>query len=199
MPHWTIKNAVNVGIGALVSGALAGILWLIVTSLKVPDIESQLKRHDEQLRTIRANLVVLMQKTGNPPNLKELENLISQTDKSLIDHQKQILQNKRYLEDTARRVYFMESLICARSAVVPQVKEGYVTFVDGNRISISLGSVNDVKVGDNFAVLRDTYKIGTIQIDTLEMNSAKGVVINVSKDKTIIIGDKIEIEKKTSK
>jgi hypothetical protein len=67
----------KVAIGVLVSALLMGIYWLVVTALKVPELETQLKKHEEQLTTIRINLLALMQKTGNPPDPRQLEKLIS--------------------------------------------------------------------------------------------------------------------------
>jgi exonuclease VII large subunit len=177
------------------------------------EIYAEMKMHIDNMRiTFKKEL-----KNLDNENKKSFENLTNkvqtemtqamelqkkyalETDKTLIDYQKQILQDKLILEDTARRVYLLESIVSAKAPVVPQFKGGYVTFVDGNRISISLGGVNEVKVGDYLGIYKDTKKIGTIQIDTVAMNSSKGVVINIKKGKTINIGDKIEIEEGTSK
>ena len=131
---------------------------------------------------------------------KELQKKYAlETDRTLIDQQKQILQDKLILEDTARRVYLLESLVSAKAAVIPQVKDGYVTFIDGNRVSISLGSVNEVRLGNYFGIYKGTDKIGSIQIDTVEMNSSKGVVINLTDGKKINIGDKIQLEDANTK
>lgn len=115
-------------------------------------------------------------------------------DKTLIDHQKQIFNNRLVNEDNARRVYLLESIITARTSIAPQIKEGYITFVSDDEVSISLGSINGVKAGDNFGVYKGKDKIATIRIDVVEVNSSKGIML--SKERAISIGDKVEIENK---
>ena len=116
-----------------------------------------------------------------------------QIDKTLIDHQKQIFSNKTMLEDSARRVYLLESIITSKTPVVTQTKEGYVIFVKGSEVSISLGGMNGINEGDHFVVFKDSDKIGTIKIESVETNSSKGTILQSSG--TISIGDKVEIEK----
>jgi ABC-type microcin C transport system permease subunit YejB len=137
---------------------------------------------------------------------KNLQNQISEvkemqkkyafeTDKSLIDHQRQIFQNKAVMEDTARRIYMIESVITSKSPIVPQqISEGFITFVENKKVALSLGSINGIKVGDQFGVFRDKEKIGTIEINTVERDSSQGLIIENSKG--IFLGDRVEIEKK---
>lgn len=110
-----------------------------------------------------------------------------ETDKTLVDHQKQIFQNKAVTDDTMKRVYLLESIVTAKSAVQ---KEGYVTFVSDDSVSISLGSANGVRVGAHFGVYNETGKIGMLTIDTVEVNSSKGFVMN--REKAISVGDRVE-------
>ena len=77
MAHWAVTHGVKVAIGVIVTAALSGMAWLIVAALKVPQLETQLQKHDEQLTTIRVSLLALMQKTGNPPDARQLEKLVS--------------------------------------------------------------------------------------------------------------------------
>jgi ABC-type microcin C transport system permease subunit YejB len=137
---------------------------------------------------------------------KNLQNQISEvkemqkkyafeTDKSLIDHQRQIFQNKAVMEDTARRIYMIESVITSKSPIVPQqISEGFITFVENKKVALSLGSINGIKVGDQFGVFRDKEKIGTIEINTVERDSSQGLIIENSKG--IFLGDRVEMEKK---
>lgn len=77
MAHWMIEHGLRTILGVMLTAVLGGIGWLVLTSLKVPELELQLKKHDEQLSTIRVSLIALMQKTGNPPDKSELEKLVS--------------------------------------------------------------------------------------------------------------------------
>jgi len=118
-----------------------------------------------------------------------------ETDKTLLDQQKQIFQSKAVLDDNARRVYMLETIVTARSVVVPQqMREGHVTFVEGNKASVSLGNMNGVKVGDRFDVVKDNAKIGVIEIEAVERETSRGTILPESKK--ISIGDKVETEKK---
>ena len=118
-----------------------------------------------------------------------------ETDKTLLDQQKQIFQSKTVLDDNARRVYMLETIVTARSVVVPQqMWEGYVTFVEGNKASVSLGNMNGLKVGDRFEVVKDNAKIGVIEIEAVERETSRGAILPESKK--ISIGDKVETEKK---
>ena len=137
---------------------------------------------------------------------KNLQNQISEvketqkkyafeTDKSLIDHQRQIFQNKAVMEDTARRIYMIESVITSKSPIVPQqISEGFITFVENKKVALSLGSINGIKVGDQFGVFRDKEKIGTIEINTVERDSSQGLIVENNKE--IFLGDRVELEKK---
>ena len=137
---------------------------------------------------------------------KNLQNQISEvkemqkkyafeTDKSLIDHQRQIFQNKAVMEDTARRIYMIESVITSKSPIVPQqISEGFITFVENKKVALSLGSINGIKVGDQFGVYRDKEKIGTIEINTVERDSSQGLIVENKKE--IFLGDRVELDKK---
>lgn len=77
MAHWAVEHAFKTLIGALVLAALSGIAYVAVVALKVPNLELQLKKHDEQLAVIKVSLLTLMQKTGNPPAKEDLEKIMS--------------------------------------------------------------------------------------------------------------------------
>lgn len=123
--------------------------------------------------------------------LKQSQNKYAgETDKTLVDHQKQIFQNKALINDLLRRVYLLESIVTSKTSVH---KEGYVTFVSDDIVSISLGSANGVRAGDFFGVYKETEKIGRIKIDTVEVDSSKGIVVNTVT--AISIGDRVDPEK----
>ncbi|MDP3013791.1 MAG: hypothetical protein Q8M92_06070 [Candidatus Subteraquimicrobiales bacterium] len=168
------------------------------------DMELRLRQLREESRNQTAETTDSLKK-----NIKEVENNLQkeisdvrathnkdnlEINKTLIDQQKQIFNNRAILDETARRIYLLESIVTSRNAVAPETKAGFVTFIDDQGISISLGSINGVKAGDYFGVYKDTERIGTIRIDTVEVNSSKGMVLN--KTNSISIGDKVEMDKK---
>lgn len=114
----------------------------------------------------------------------------SETDKTLIDYQKQIFQNRAVTDDVVKKVSLLESRMVSNPSVQ---KEGYVTSVSDNIVSVSLGSTDGVRAGNYFVVYKETNKIGVIKIDTIEANSSKGAVVN--QEKAISIGDRVEREK----
>lgn len=150
------------------------------------DVENGIKKDMKDVQKDLQSQIVEMRETQKKDKIE--------TDKTLIDHQKQIFSSKTIIEDNTRRVYYLESIITSRTPSAAQVKDGFITFINENEVSISLGSVNGVRAGDYFEVNKDQEKIATIRIDTVEPNSSKGVVVN--KEKQISIGDKVEIEKK---
>jgi len=117
-----------------------------------------------------------------------------ETDRSLVDHQKQIFQNKTVTDDTARRVYTLEEIVASRYHMQPQIKEGYVSFVEGDEVAISLGSANGLKKGDRVAVYKGSEKIAVFDIEEVERDSAKGKLPPEADD--VSIGDKAVIESK---
>lgn len=146
------------------------------------DVASESKK---ELNSVKSTL------TKEIGELKVLQNKYAmETDKILVDHQKQIFQNKELVSDLMRRVYLLESIVTSRTSVQ---KEGYVTFVSNDTVSISLGSANGVRAGDYFGVYKETEKIGVIKIDTVEVDSSRGVVIK--KVTAISIGDRVDLEK----
>jgi hypothetical protein len=128
--------------------------------------------------------------------VKETHNKYSiETDKTLLDHQKQIFQNKGFLDDNARRVYMLETIVTTRNASVsPLMKEGYITFIDKKKVAFSLGAANGVKSGDKCLVYKNNENIGTIIIDAVERESSRGTILESRKD--VSIGDKVELGKK---
>ncbi len=118
-----------------------------------------------------------------------------ETDKTLIDQQKQIFQSKTVIDDSARRVYLLESIITSRGTVASHpTREGFVTYVESKKVSVSLGSSNGVRAGDQYAVYKNKDKIGLVEIEIVELESSSGNIVKSSKP--ISVGDRIEQEKK---
>jgi hypothetical protein len=146
------------------------------------DVESESKKDINNVK------ISLMKEIDE---LKHVQNkYVAETDKTSVDHQRQIFQNKALVNDLLRRVYLLESIVTSKTSVQ---KEGYVTFVSDDIVSISLGSANGVRAGEYFGVYKETEKIGAIKIDTVEVDSSKGVVVN--KVTAISIGDRVDPEK----
>ncbi len=117
-----------------------------------------------------------------------------ETDKTLNDQQRQIFQNKTVAEDSARRIYMLEQII-PRGPVTPQpIREGFITYVENKKVSISIGSNNGVRAGDQFMVYKDKDNIGIVEIEVVERESSSGNVIESSKQ--LSVGDRIELKKK---
>ncbi|MBI5576672.1 MAG: hypothetical protein HY896_09975 [Deltaproteobacteria bacterium] len=128
--------------------------------------------------------------------LKETQKKYSlETDRTLLDHQKQIYQGKAVLDDSVRRVYLLEKLVITPGVATPQqVREGIILFVEGNKATISHGNVNGIKAGDRMEVVKNNEKIAVIEIETVERESSRGTI--QKETKKISIGDKVEPEKK---
>lgn len=126
--------------------------------------------------------------------INELKDLQKQyavgTDTVVVDHQRQIAQNKELINDLTKRTHLLESIATSRTSVQ---RQGQVTSIDGDIVSISLGSTNGVRAGDYFAIYKETEKIGIIKIDTVDVDSARATI--VGKVTAISIGDRAEPEK----
>lgn len=169
-----------------------GALEMEVKQLR-NDMYSQMR---SQTNSVREDLQKEMRSMDN--NLQNEINEIKdvhkkdtfEINKNLVDHQKQIFNSKAILEDASKRIYLLETIMTSKAPAVAQIKEGFITFVSGDEVSISLGGVHGIKTGDQLSVYRDADKIGAIEIDVVEANSSKGKVVrSVS---TVSIGDRIE-------
>jgi hypothetical protein len=119
---------------------------------------------------------------------------LMEANKTLLDHQRQIFSDRDVLNETSKRVYFLESIITARTPVASQIKDTFVTFVRDDEVSISAGSVSGVRTGDLFSIYKKNEKIGALRIDIVEVNSSRGQI--TEKTEPVSIGDRVEPEKK---
>ncbi len=184
------------------------------------DMESQLRYVKEEIyremRNQNSNIRDDLRKeikdveVGNKKDIKDLQSSLKseindlreaqrkysmETDRTIIDHQKQIFQNQTVMQDSARRVYLLEALLAAKVPVASQTKnEGYITYIEDKNVSISIGTVNGIKTGDIIDVYRDKDKIGTIEIEVVDLNSSKGKLLESSM--LISVGDRVELTKK---
>jgi exonuclease VII large subunit len=153
-----------------------------ILSKDLRDVEGESKK---ELNSVKSSL------TKEIRELKDVQNkYVMETDKTLLDHQKQLFQNKALVNDLMRRVYLLESIVTSKTFVQ---KEGYITFVSNDIVSISLGSANGVRAGDYFGVYKENEKIGVIKIETVEVDSSRGVI--VKKVTAVSIGDRVDPEK----
>lgn len=74
LADWVVKPVV----GALAVGAMWGA-WYLFNAIyyRVPQLESQLANHASQIASLKVSLYTLMQKTGNPPDEKQLKELLT--------------------------------------------------------------------------------------------------------------------------
>lgn len=127
---------------------------------------------------------------GAQAGLTELRGL---HDKDNIELQKEIFNNKKMIEDQAKRIYLIESIVTAKAAAPAHVEEeGLVTYVDGINISISLGSGDKVKPGDVFGIYKGGRKIASGKAIKVDTNSSEAMV--VSKKEEISVGDSVRPE-----
>jgi hypothetical protein len=70
----------------------------------------------------------------------------------------------------------------------------FITYVENKKVSISIGSNNGVRAGDQFTVYKDKDIIGFVEIEVVERESSSGNIIDSSKQ--ISVGDRIELKKK---
>ncbi|MDO8282630.1 MAG: hypothetical protein Q7U10_08440 [Thermodesulfovibrionia bacterium] len=114
-------------------------------------------------------------------------------DKDNVELQKEIFNNKRMIEDQAKRIYLIESIVTAKAAAPKHVEEeGLVTYIDGINISISLGSGDKVKPGDVFGIYKKGKKIASGKAIKVDTNSSEAMVI--SKKDEISVGDSVKPE-----
>lgn len=114
-------------------------------------------------------------------------------DQDNVELQKEIFSNKRLIEDQAKRIYLIESIVTAKaSAPAHVVEEGLVTYVDGINISISIGSGDKIKPGDVFGIYKAEKKIASGKAIKVDIHSSEAMVI--SKDDEISVGDSVRPE-----
>ncbi len=123
----------------------------------------------------------------------ETAEIKSAHEKDNIDLQKQFFSNKRLIEDQAKRIYLIESIVTAKPAVsAVKENEGFVTSVDGVNMEISLGKANNVNAGDLFSIYKGDAEIASGRVIKAEANSSEAMVI--SKEAEISVGDSIRPE-----
>lgn len=128
---------------------------------------------------------------GSQTDMSEIRTVHKEDD---IDLQKQIFGNKRLIEDQAKRIYLIESIVTAKASASTQVEEeGFVTSVDGVNISISLGSGDNIRPGDVFDIYKGDEKIASGKAIKVDANSSDAIVI--SKEAEISLGDSVRPEK----
>ncbi|MBI4844733.1 MAG: hypothetical protein HY809_10540 [Nitrospirae bacterium] len=112
-----------------------------------------------------------------------------------IELQKGVLGNKRLIDEQAKRIYLIESIVTSKaSSDKDTAEDGFVTYVDGINISISMGSADGMRPGDIFGIYSGNEKIASGKAVKVETNSSVGMVI--SKDKEITLGNSVRPEKK---
>lgn len=99
---------------------------------------------------------------------------------TLIDVQKDFFQNRRVTEDSARRVYILESLIAARRAMPEEKAEGEVLSVKEDGVTTNLGARHGIKAGDVVGVYRDYQskeKLASIRIMVAATDESTGEIV----------------------
>lgn len=120
--------------------------------------------------------------------ISELRNLHEQDN---IELQKQMFNNRRLIEDQAKRIYLIESIVTAKASASAHAEErGLVTYVDGVNISISIGSGDNIKPGDVFGIYKGGSRIASGKAIKVDINSSEAMV--VSKDGEISVGDSVK-------
>ena len=99
MPHWVIKHTAKVIIGFLVPIVLGGIGYVAWYASKVPSLEETLAKHDEKLATISANLILLMNKSGEKLDENKIKELISQI-KDIGSSKSRLIKHAKVVEGT---------------------------------------------------------------------------------------------------
>ena len=99
---------------------------------------------------------------------------------TLIDIQKDFFQNRRLTEDSARRVYIVESLIAATRSAPEEKLEGEIVYLKDSEVITSLGSKQGIKAGDLLVVYKDNSfkeKLGTLRVMVAESTQSKGEIL----------------------
>jgi hypothetical protein len=168
------------------------------------DMTEKIKESDEKLRKeYKADLAQAQQSLQSGFNAKltdvkkELDQLkeVHQKDNkevnvTLIDVQKDVFTNRRITEDTARRVYIMETLYASRGPVVEERAEGEIVHMKDADITTSLGSKHGIKAGDLLGVYRGNSskeKLATIRVMVAETGQSNGEIVEKSTD--VLRGD----------
>jgi hypothetical protein len=134
---------------------------------------------------------------------KDIQNLRAFSEKSikeinltLLELQKDFLQNRKVVDDTVRRIYLIESIITARGAIPQVQRDSFIRFLEGKKVVISVGSNNGVNMGDKLSVYKGStlkHKIGSIKIVDVEMDSSAGEILE--QEEKFSIADRVEIER----
>lgn len=183
------------------------LFWFLVGCANTEGLETQMKILRTEMQTqmeTQAKMLRNDMQTQNQSLIQKITDLKALHDKDskeintlIIEIQKDILANKRVVEDNARRVYLLEMLIAARRPTPYEQREGFITFVKDKQVAISLGSQSGIRVDEIMEVYKGgslKKQIALIKILTVEPESSSGEII--SQIEAVSIGDRVEIKKK---
>jgi nitrogenase molybdenum-iron protein alpha/beta subunit len=168
------------------------------------DMTEKIKESDEKLRKeYKTDLAQAQQSLQSGFNAKltdinkelDQQKEVHQKDNkevnvTLIDVQKDVFANRRITEDTARRVYIMETLYASRAPVVEERAEGEIVHMKDADVTTSLGSRHGIKAGDLLGVYRGNSskeKLATVRIMVAETGQSNGQIVEKSTD--VLRGD----------
>jgi hypothetical protein len=163
------------------------------------ELAAQIKQGNDSVKSDYSRDLTAMEQRLQSDYSKKLESLkreldaqrevhqkdLKEVNVTLIDVQKDFFQNRRVTEDSARRVYIMESLIAASRAVPEEKAEGEIVFLRDGDVTTTLGAKHGIKAGAILAVFKDNSakeKTATIRVMVAETNQSKGEIVEKSAD-----------------
>jgi hypothetical protein len=112
-------------------------------------------------------------------------------DSDNVERQKQFFSNKRLIEDQAKRVYLIESIVTTKAASTEYKKEdGFVTSIEGENIAISIGGERDIKSGDEIGIYKGDERVASGKITKVGTSSSEGVL--VTEEEEVSVGDTVK-------
>ncbi len=97
MRNWIVEHTTRVLIGFLVPVVLGGVGYIGWYASKVPYMEKTLAQHDDKLATISANLIILMNKSGEKLDEGKIKELISQV-RDIGSAKARLIRNAKVVE-----------------------------------------------------------------------------------------------------
>lgn len=185
-------------------------LAFAVTGCASPGIdEVRLKQFEIELKAeLRAEIEASRQelKSEISENKQELKSYINDVregarsevsalntlhDSDNIERQKQFFSNKRLIEDQAKRIYLIESIVTTNAASTEYKKEnGFVTSIEGENIAISIGEESNIKSGDEIGIYKGDDKVASGKITKVGTTSSEGVLL--TEDEEVSVGDTVK-------
>ena len=108
-----------------------------------------------------------------------------------IERQKQFFSNKRLIEDQAKRIYLIESIVTTNAASTEYKKEdGFVTSIEGENIAISIGEESNIKSGDEIGIYKGDDRVASGKITKVGTSSSEGVLL--TEDEEVSVGDTVK-------